>query len=68
MAKFKVCVIKTIKVFDHIEVDAKNDMQAVSMAISFAKRADSTEFCPSGDVIRMGWEVDDRPVYRGEVV
>ena len=72
MPKFKVCITKIIKLFDHLEVEAPNDLEAKRIALSIIEKMDKHEFLAmfsdAKSVSGVKWTERERPTYRAEVV
>lgn len=61
MPKITVCVLKTVKFFDHFEVEADNDLDARRMALAEVRRREKQ------DDDKILWDCD-KPIYSAEVV
>jgi len=73
MPKFKVCVTKIIKLFDHLEVEAPNDLEAKRVALSIIEKMDKDEFLALFNESKSvasptKWTERERPTYKAEVV
>jgi len=58
MSIYKICVIKTIKLFDHVEVDACDEMEARRKAFRSIKENEEAGL--------QKWNEEEKPVYKME--
>ena len=65
MPKFKICVIKTEQYFDHFDVDADNDLEALNIARQKAMQMDRE--IAEGTREKTYWVLDGKAAYRAEV-
>jgi len=60
MPKYKICIINTIKLFDHVEVFANDEMEAKRKAVRSIKENEEAGL--------QKWNEEEKPAYKMELI